>query len=546
LPRNGAAVNSGSNVTSIVPQPSNQSSATAEAISNEYPQGASITAGTVADELDQLENEVIHFMSISMEEKEKSEVLSGRLESVAQEKKDLERQIDELDQDLSRNGWPDQDDCDSAIEAGDTISRVSSKITNLRTSAQKMESDFKSLAAASDRQTKTIDRLEEQLRNRRQQLAQKTQEENRLLKELQQTKETVRAEKHTNEKLLGRMKAVEKECNALRVWHDLTGKKLAESEQTRETLSGLVKRKITELENVQNAGAAQAETMRQELDRKQKEIESLLTTQNDLVARCKQSEAASLEKSQTISGLQIQLASQQQPILRLRPIPGNAGMIPEAAPARRAIEKKSALIKDLIKDLRRNQQRRMRAVAIGIDLSGSAAGSLEDGIKRVYVHLLDTLQASLCKTYVMTVIHGPGDTATIKSNFGDTWEVHARVLEGQKADGMEQHVECLRKVKAAAVSHGLILDLQVVLLGDSQTQQASHVGAHEVCADFKSSNPPVLIHSVTVKTGSAEEADKYWGGLEAWTPWNYASNTRGNMTVWFQNNPLPDLSDLVY
>lgn len=530
LPRNGAAVHSGSNVTSMVPQPSNQSSTTTKPTNNEYAEGAPISAGTVAAELDQLENEVIHFMNISMEEKEKSEVLSGRLESLTQEKKDLERQIDELDQDLSRNGWPGQDDGAMATGAGDTISRVSSKITNLRTSAQKLESDFKSLAVISDQRAKTIAELQEQLHNRRQHLAHKTQEEDRLRKELELTKETVRSEKKKNDNLLSNMKALEQQCNGLRVWNDSTNKKLAGSEQTRETLSGLVKRKITELENFQKTGAAQAEAMRQELDRKQKEIESLLATQKDLVARCKQSESV----------------PQRQPILMLGPISGNAGMILEAAPARREIEKKNALIKELTRELRRNQQRRMRAVAIGIDLSGSAAGSLEDGIKRLYAHLLDTLQASLCQTYVMTVIHGPGDTATIKSNFGDTWEVHAKVLEGQKADGMEQHVECLRMIKDAAVSHGLILDLQVVLLGDSQTQQAAHIRAQEVCADFKSSNPPVLIHSVAVKTGSTEEADKYWGGLEAWTPGNYASSTRGNMIVWFQNDPLPDLSDFVY
>lgn len=495
---------------------------------NENAEVARTTAGTVADELDQLEDEVIHFMNVSMEEKEKSEVLSGRLESVTQEKKYLERQIDELDRDLSQHGWPGEEGDASAADAGDTMSRVNAKITKLRVSAQKLESDFNTLALTSDQRTKTIAGLEEQLRNMREQLAQKVQEEKSLRKELERTQETVRSEKKNNDTLLSSTKTLEQQCNELRAWNALTNQRLTESKQTRATLNDLAKRKVAELHSVKKTGAAQAETMRQELERKQKEIESLLETQKDLVAKREKSQADSLQQSQTISRLQSQLVSHPQP----QPVPPQ--------------QPRHKVLKDLIEKLQRNQQRRTRAVAIGIDVSGSAAGSLTDGIKRLYAHLLETLQGSPCQTYVMTVIHGPGDTATVKSNFGDTWEVHRKVLEGQKGDGMEQHVECLRKIKEVAVNTGLVLDLQIVLIGDCHTNKSSHVGAEEVCRDFDASRPRVHIHSVSVKTGSTEETAKYWNGLEQWTPWNYVSATGGNMKVWRQNEALPDLSDFVY
>lgn len=536
LPRNGATV--GSSVASVVPQlePSIQSSATSRPTSSQNAESAPPTTGTVEDELDQLENEVIHFMNMSMEEKEKSELLSERLESVTQEKKDIERQIDELDQDLSRSGWSGEENDPSSAEAGDTMSRVKTKITSLRASALKLETDFNTLAVISDQRTKTIAVLEEQLRNMREQLAQKIREEERLRKELERTQETARSEKKNNDEMRSSMNTLGQQCNELRALNARTNQRLAESEQTKGTLTALAKRKVAELRTVKKTGAAQAETMRQELDRKQKEIESLLATQKDLVARCEKSQADSLQQSQTISRLQSQLLSQSQP----QPVsPQQPEWLSQQQPGYK-------LIKDLTEKLQRNQQRRTRAVAIGIDLSGSAAGSLTDGIKRLYAHLLETLQGSPCQTYVMTVIHGPGDTATVKSNFGDTWEVHGKVLEGQKADGMEQHVECLRKIKEVTVNMGLVLDLQIVLIGDCHTNKSSHVGAEEVCRDFDMSRPRVHIHSVSVKTGSTEETAKYWNGLEQWTPWNYVSATRGNMKVWRQNETLPDLGDFVY
>lgn len=503
---------------------------------NENAGVAPTTAGTVADELDQLEDEVIHFMNISMEEKEKSEVLSGRLESVTQEKKDLERQINELDHDLSQNGWPGEEGDASAADAGDTMSRVNAKITKLRVSAQKLENDFNSLAVTSDERTKTIVELEQQLRNVREQLTQKTQEEESLRKELQWTKHTVRSEKRNNEKLLSSMKTLEQQCHELGALNAQTSQSLAESEQTEGTLDGLAKRKIAELQSVQEAGAAQAETMHQELDRKQKEIESLLATQKDLMARCEKAQAVSLQQSQKISRLQSQLVSRPQP----EPVSPHQ---PESDPQQQL---GLGTIANLAVQLERNQRRRTRAVAIGIDLSGSAAGSLADGIKRVYAHLLETLQGSPCKTYVMTIIHGPGETATLKSSFGDSWAVHRKVLEGHKASGMEQHLECLRKIKEAAVDTGRVLDLQVVLIGDSHSNDASHLETEKICRNFSARNPRVHIHSVTVKLGGTEEMDKYWKGREVWTPRHYVRRTGGNSVLWFQNNPLPDLSDFVH
>lgn len=574
-----------SNTNSAPPQPGNQSSTAGIPTMEKGGEGAPTAGVAVADQIDQLEDEVVHFMNLSLEEKEKAEVLSGRLESVTQEKENLERQVDELDQDLSRAGLEVQDDGTSATDGGDTISRVHAKITKLRTTAQRLESDLNTLAMTSEQHTKTIAELEEQLRIARQQLTQKTQEEERLRKELEQATKTVRSEKQTNEELQGNMKTIEQECNTLRISNAWTNKKLTEAEQTTDTLSDLVKRKASELEGVREAGTSQAETMRQELDSKQKMIESLTATQSALEARCEEAESALRERprvkhipvsyqpsdaveaarSQRKRGtirqtLQERLNTKPSETVEAARSQREKGTIKqsiqehlntkpsetvEVAPSQREKEK-DAWINKLTQELRGNQQRRVRAVAIGIDLSGSAAGSLTEGIKRLYRHLLFELRRSPCQTYVMTVVHGPGDTVAVKSNFGDTWSTHERVLVAQKADGMEQHVACLQKIKEVAVKTGLVLDLQVVLLGDSNTNQSSHVGAKEICTDFAASNPTVHIHSVAVKTGSAEETEKYWNNLEAWQPWNYASATGGNMMVWWQSSPLPDLSNLVY
>lgn len=459
-------------------------------------------------------------MNLSLEEKEKAEMLSGRLEFVTQEKEDLERQVDELDQDLSRTDIQGQDDGASPVDAGDTISRLHVKITKLRNTAQKLEGDLNTLSITNEQHTKTIAELQEQLRIARGQLSQKTQDEEHSRKESEQAKVALGSEKKTNEEIRAHMKATQQECNQLRTTNALASKKLAEAEQTTDTLSGLVKRKVAEMKDMQKAGAAQAETMRQELEDKQKEIKKLQASKIALEASCAMSESA------------------LRNVYRPNPI---------VAAARSQREKdKDATIQKLTAELKRNRERRVRAVAIGIDLSGSAAGSLTGGIKKIYRHFLGELQRSPYQTYVMTVVHGPGNTVAVKSKFSDTWATHEKVLEGQEADGMEQHVECLKKIKEVAVETGLVLDFQVVLLGDSNTNRASHVGSEELCHDFKCSYPTVHIHSLGVKTGSAEEKEIYWNNLERWHPWNYASATGGNMFMWWQNSPLPDLTNLVY
>lgn len=459
-------------------------------------------------------------MNLSLEEKEKAEILSERLESVMQEKEDLERQVDELDQDLGRTDLQGQDDGASPADAGDTISKVHFKITKLKATAHQLESDLNTLAITSEEHTETIAELEEQLRTVREQLAQKTQEEECLRKELQQARVALGSEKKINEGMRAHMKSAQQECNQLRAANALTSKKLVEAEQTADTLSGLVKRKVAEMEGMQKAGTAQAEATRQELERKQKEIEKLRASHIALEASCAMSESA------------------LRNVYRPNAIVG-------AARSQRQNDK-DATIQKLTAELKRNRERRVRAVAIGVDLSGSAAGSLTEGIKKIYVHFLAELQRSPYQTYVMTVIHGPGNTVAVKSKFSDNWATHEKVLEGQEADGMEQHVECLKKIKEVAVETGLVLDFQVVLLGDSNTNRASHVGSEQLCRDFKCSNPTVHIHSLGVKTGSAEEKEIYWNNLERWHPWNYASATGGNMFTWWQNSPLPDLSNLVY
>lgn len=560
--RDGATLQTESNTNSAAPQPGAQSSMASIPTKNEGDEGAPTPAVAVAAQIDQLEDEVVHFMNLSLEEKEKSEVLSVRLASVTQEKEDIERQVDELDHELSQiecQGQEGQDDGAPATDTRDTISRVHAKITNLRATAQRLEGDLNTLTITNEQHTKTIADLGEQLRIAREQLTQKTQEEERLRKELEQTTKTVQSEKQVNAKLLGNIKTLEQECNNLRISNAWTNKKLTEAEQTTDTLSDLVKRKASELEGVREAGASQAEILRQSLDQKREMIESLNATQSALEARCKDAESAlrerprvkhvSYQPSAAVEAAWSQREKEKEPTVK-QPSHEHQKIRPNGrVEAGRSIREKvedAMIIEKLTEDLRRNQQRRVRAVAIAVDLSGSAAGSLTEGIKKIYAHFLAELKRCPCQTYVMTVIHGPGDTVVVKSGFSDDWDTHEKVLEGQEADGMEQHVECLRKIKEVAVKTGLVLDFQVVLLGDSNTNQASHVGSKEVCHDFACSNPTIHIHSVTVKTGSAEEMQTYGNNLEAWQPWNYAGDTGGNTMVWWLSSPLPDLSNLVY
>ncbi|POS77931.1 hypothetical protein DHEL01_v203672 [Diaporthe helianthi] len=589
----------GPNQTPAVPNQSYRSPSTAKPTINEGDGGILVTAVAVQNELDQLESEVIHYMNVSMEEKEKSEALTGRLESVTQEKKDLERQVDDLDEQLSRDVymWFDQEDGAPATEAGNTISRVSEKIAKLRTSAQDLEQNLKTLEMTSDRRADTITELQEQLHNKKQQLVQKTKEEDRLRKEMALMEETLMSEKKNCETLLSSKRKLEQHCNGLHAWKDETSKKLSESEETKETFRQLLDQRDTELNKIEEEKAAQVKSLQQQLankqllankqsevesalttrngilthnntllegniralkekiraleeeivslkkvrkgeaaqaqnlqnllERRQKEVDSLNVSQSNLLARCKQAEAVALQYSQTIPQLQAQLASRPEPAAQQHELLGR--------------------IEALTKALARNQQRRMRAVGIGIDLSGSSAGSLEDGIKRVYAHLLDTLEHSPCPTYIMTVIHGPGRGVTVASNFGDDRAVHKRVMEGKQAGGQEDYLECLRRINDAAAATRLVLDLQVVMIGDCNThQKASYAGVQEVCSQFLSSNPPVRVHSISVKTGAAEVWQKNMGGLEAWLPWNFVGATGGNMVLWHQNNELPDLSDLVH
>ncbi|KAJ0117328.1 hypothetical protein J7T55_003741 [Diaporthe amygdali] len=521
-PTNGANLDTKLIANSVTPAPTSPHSTTnIPSSGHEDDEVTPAAAGAAADEIDQLENEVIHFMNLSLEEKEKSEMLSGRLASVTQEKEHLERQVDELDQDLGSDEWQDSEILPA--DTGDAISRLNAKITKLRASAQQHESDLSTLTKDNDQHTKTITQLVYQLSFARDELAQKTQEEERLRKELEHTTKTLKSEEQTNEELLGDIKAIEQECDELRTSNASSGKKLADAEQTADTLSDLVKRKIAELQNVQKAGAAQAEKMRLEIDLKQKEIERLKTEKTTIRARCEGFEPA--PKRMKVGW---RLVEPDEVVETVSPD-----------------EDKDDKIKKLTEELQRHQKRRVRAIAIAIDLSGSAAGSLTEGIKRFYAHLLNELKSSPCQTYIMTVVHGPGNTATVKSQFSDSWATHESVLADQQAIGRQQHVACLRKIKEVAVTTGLVLDLQVVLIGDGDTDGDSPDGSRAVCTDFASSNPTVHIHSAVVRTGSAEESDKYWSNLEQWHTWNYASGTGGNMMVWWQNNPLPDLRDLV-
>ncbi|KAI3395836.1 hypothetical protein diail_849 [Diaporthe ilicicola] len=500
----------------------------------------SIAVENATAEIDKLENEVIHFMSLSLEEREKSEVLSGRLATVTQRKDDLERQVDEIDQNLGRIGFQSKQDGCPEIDSGDAISRVNAKITNLRVSAEKRENDLSSLALDNSLYSKTIAQLEQQLSTATKQVSQRTEDKVFLAEELEQTKEALRSEEKINHELLGDIKTLEQECDELRISSAWNGKQLAETEQTVGNLKDLVNQKISELEAVTEAGKLEAKALRHEIDCKQKHIENLTAARKTGTLKREMSEPS--PKGEMRKRLALQFSSKG----------GSGGSTPSqqvGMAAQSESEKRHQrheYINSLEEELQSHQKRRIRAIAIGIDFSASAEGDLADGIKRLYAHLLNELKKSPCQTYVMTVVHGPDLAASVRSQFGDTWETHEKVLEGQRPNGYQQHVACLRKIKQVAVSTGLVLDLQVILLGDGDTDGDSTDGSQAVLADYSSSNPTVHIHSVVVKTGTAEEWEVYWSNQEDWRTWNYASGTGGNMMVWWTNNPLPDLRSLVF
>lgn len=204
--------------------------------------------------------------------------------------------------------------------------------------------------------------------------------------------------------------------------------------------------------------------------------------------------------------------------------------------------------------LRRLDRRRVRAVAICVDLSGSVSSSgLIEGVKKFYAHLLRHLQQATCKTYVMTVVHGPGGKARVKSTFGSPWSAHVNALMCEQPDGSEAYIGCLRKIREVTLRNEIFLaDLQVVLIGDGNALGDTSADTKSICEEFSSNSPPVSIHSVVVQEGTGAGKPRLLPGVGwlvngmPWYTWDYSSRTKGNDIYWGQNSPLPGLDGLLF
>lgn len=191
-------------------------------------------------------------------------------------------------------------------------------------------------------------------------------------------------------------------------------------------------------------------------------------------------------------------------------------------------------------------KRRVRAVVVCVDRSGSVAGDLEEGVKRFYKHL-SHLNNSSCQTYVMTIEHGIGagwfsGQVNVMTRFNDPWTVHEAALDSTRIQGTESHWNCLTRVKEEiSKDEMMVRDIQVVLLGDREAQgDMASPEALALCQDFVHMVPAVPIHSVVVATHNDVKCGTGW-----WHTWDYSARTNGRDMHWNVEDPLPELGNFL-
>lgn len=502
--------------------------------------GKVVGAASADYEIEKLESEVIHFMKLSMEERQKSQTLSKNLVASMQEREDLAQQLQQLQEELDETKIGAQENETMSARLQETVAILNDSIDELRNMGHKHDADIEEYTK---RCTNTIGDLEAQLDAVKTQLAQKTQSEADLRQKLDGVEKDLKSQRSSNATLGQSLRQVQKQRDKMLDSNTSTTTKLTETVQTANTLSDVVKRKIAELEDVKKAAKEETESLQRDITAKKAELKGL-TTSNEILMKENEELKSVLEESHRDA----LIARQTEGAKVVRLEEENKAIQQELEILRR---EKMAVDDELARKVQQIGKRWVRTVAICVDLSGSVSSSdLTGGVKRFYAHLLNYLKQATCKTYVMTVVHGPD--ARVKSDFGSSWADHENALKYEQNSGSEAYVACLRKIKEATISTGLIFaDLQIILIGDGDAYNDNRADVHSLCQEFTSSDPPVPIHSVVVQqVAGACNTIRYtqdgWSFRQGlWHTWEYASSTKGNNIYWGQADPLPDLDGLL-
>ncbi|KUI72175.1 hypothetical protein VM1G_07554 [Cytospora mali] len=491
--------------------------------------------------IEKLENEVLHFMKLSMTERKQALALTEEVAAATQQKIDVERQVQQLQGELNQARIGAQGAETTIAELQQTIETLKGSIDVLKSTGRTQDADLERLQANVEACNATIRELEERLHAAKADLARKMKEDTDLRQRLDEMEKDFESQRSSNATLQRTLRQTQGQRDKMRDSNTSTKKKLSETVQTANTLSDLVKRKISELEDVKKS----AEVMRQDMSATQDELMIAKTLHNSEIEELK----AALEKSQR----EAMIAKQAEGIKMNSLEQGKKALQRELEAERERLAQKIEVVDELTKKVHQHERHRVRTVAICVDLSGSVTSSgLTAGIKSFYAHLLDHLNQATCKTYIMTVVHGPGYAARVKSNFESSWDAHENALNGEQADGSEAYDACLLKVKEATLDNGAFLaDLQIVLLGDGNALADQAVDRQSLCQDFSSKTPPVSIHSVVVQRGMGTDKPEHkkTGGFwnyETWRTWDYADRMHGNNIYWGQDGPLPDLSGFLF
>lgn len=498
--------------------------------------GSVIDAVSAGYEIEKLESEVIHFMQLSMEEMQKSEALSKELALTKQQKEDFERQFQQLQVELDQAKVCAQQDETSSDRLQHTVATLNAKIQDLRIKGQQHDNDLEELRETVDQRTNTIKGLEARLGDAKTELAQKL---DKMTKEL-------KTQESSNETLHQALREAQEQRDTMHISNTCTKAMLIETDQTVNTLCDIIKKQSFELDDVKKSATEQTWKLQQDVDTKEEELKTLRTDKVIL-----SSENAELKQDLEHSKRQTLVASQTGGITIVRLEQENRTLQRELEAKRERLQQEK-VVGELTQQVQQHDRRRVRTVAICVDLSGSVSSSgLTGGVKRFYAHLLKHIKKATCKTYVMTVVHGPGHKARVKSEFGSAWAAHENALMCEQTAGSETYVACLRKIKEATLSTGLFpADLQIILIGDGHAYGDQSTDTQSLCQDFSSSDPPVSIHSVVVQQGTATDKLKAAHGCvgygSVWHTWDYSTRTKGNSMYWGHEGSLPDLGGLLH
>ncbi|CAN8105254.1 unnamed protein product [Discula destructiva] len=452
---------------------------------------------TTADEedLDELEVEVIHYMQICVEQKERAEGLSSELVAATQDRDRLQLELEQL--------------------RSKDKSRISEK------SAGEYEEAIKQLRD-------TIVQLESSLDTANSELAQSRQ----AAEEMQET--------HAQACLTLQAKIQDAEG-------EIEGhkSKVANIQHTSETLDQLVKAQAAELEQTR----ASNESLTEELSIVRSSLSKSFAALEDVKAQHSSELATKLE---TMSNEKNRFADE---LIASKLLVGTLQTeISNHIETSEHIQKEQEVIKQRVRavvvcvDLSGSVE--SSGLVDGIKkFYRHLIGYLKDSAGQTCAMVI--LHGGKAKK--RTKRGGHGDVR-ILANVHDDWVIHEKALVLMRAAGHEEYCACLRTVQREMCDGNLMAsDVQVVLLGDGEGFESTsrwvrfdqdHTEQTSLCQELSAMSPPVPIHSIVVQQDNAagnEDSQIHTG----WYTWDYSARTNGKTMRWKLSDPLPDMDEFL-